>query len=166
VLFDHKLEFVDVGTVAEIMDVQPAPDGTSALLAVGSRRFRVGALIDGKPYLQAEVEYLEEPVGELPDALPDAACALSSEYLRLLARLTNSTAQPDPYPHDPVVLSYRIAMEAPLAPVDQQSLLAELTAAGRLHRLVRILRREVVLVRSTRSVAVAPGVLNATLRPN
>jgi uncharacterized protein len=166
VLVDQQPEFADVGTVAEIMDVQPAPDGTSALLAVGSRRFRVGALIDGKPYLQAEVEYLEEPVGELPDALPDAACALSSEYLRLLARLTNSTAQPDPYPHDPVVLSYRIAMEAPLAPVDQQSLLAELTAAGRLHRLVRILRREVVLVRSTRSVAVAPGVLNATLRPN
>ena len=31
---------------------------------------------------------------------------------------------------------------------------------------MRLLRREVVLVRQTRSVAVAPGVLNATLRPN
>jgi Lon protease-like protein len=165
-LVDQQPRFADVGTVAEIMDVQPAPDGTSALLAVGSRRFRIAALIEGKPYVQAEVEYLDEPVGELPDALPEVARALSTEYLRLLARLTNAPAEPDPYPQDPVALSYRIAVEAPLVPADQQSVLAELTAAGRLHRLVRILRREVILVRRTRSVAVAPGVLNATLRPN
>jgi Lon protease-like protein len=165
-LLEQHPEFAEIGTVAEIMDVQPAPDGTSALLAVGSRRFRIERVLTGKPYLQAEVEYLDEPVGNLPDALPESARALSAEYLRLLARLTDSAAEPEPYPNDPVALSYRITMEAPLAPADQQSLLAELTATGRLHRLVRILRREVVLVRRTRSVAIAPGLLNATLRPN
>ena len=165
-LVEQRPEFADVGTVAEIMDVQEAPDGTAALLTVGSRRFRVGRLVGAKPYLQAEVEYLDEPLGDLSAALPEAARTLSAEYLRLLAGLTNSTAEVEPYPHDPVALSYRITMEAPLAPADQQSLLAELTAAGRLHRLIRVLRREVVLVRRTRSVAVAPGVLNATLRPN
>ena len=165
-LIAQRPEFAEIGTLAEIMEVEQAPDGTAAVLAVGSRRFRVRALIDGLPYVQAEVEYLDEPVGDLPESLPDSARALSAEYRRLLARLTNSTAEPEPYPHDPVALSYRIAMEAPLAPADQQSVLAELTATGRLHRLVGVLRREVVLVRRTRSVAVAPGVLNATLRPN
>ncbi len=165
-LIDQQPEFADVGTVAEIIEVDRAPDGTATLLAVGSRRFRLGRLVTGKPYLQAEVDYLDEPVGDLPETLPDSARALSTEYLRLLAVLTNSRAEPDPYPHDPVALSYRIATEAPLAQVDQQSLLAELTATGRLNRLVRILRREVVLLRRTRSVAVAPGLLNATLRPN
>jgi len=169
-LVEQHPEFAEVGTVAEIMDVQPAPDGTSALLAVGSRRFRIVRVLDpasaGTPYVQAEVDYLDEPVGDLPDALPESARALSAEYLRLLARLTDSDTEPEPYPNDPVALSYRITMEAPLAPGDQQSLLTELTATGRLHRLVRILRREVVLVRRTRSVAIAPGLLNATLRPN
>lgn len=165
-LVEEHTEFAAVGTVAEIMEVQQSPDGTAALLAVGSRRFRVGPLVAGKPYVRAEVEYLDEPVGELPETLPDSARALSAEYLRLLARLTSSGEGPEPYPHDPVALSYRIALEAPLDPVDQQSLLAEPTATGRLNRLVRILRREVVLLRETRSVAVAPAVLNATLRPN
>lgn len=165
-LVEQRPEYADVGTVAEILEVEPAPDGTSAVLAVGSRRFRLGALVGDSPYLRAEVDYLDEPVGPLPEALPDSARALAAEYQRLLRRLTRSADEPEPYPYDPVALSYRIAAEAPLARSDQQSLLAEATAAGRLERLVPILRREVVLLRRTRSVAIAPGLLNATLRPN
>jgi Lon protease-like protein len=165
-LVDGRTEFAEIGTVAEIIETSPAPDGTIAVLTVGSRRFRVGRLLDGKAYVRAEVDYLDEPAGELPEALPDAARALALEYLRLLGRLTGAAATPDPYPTDPVALSYRIAAEAPLAPADAQSLLAELTAAGRLLRLVRVLRREVVLLRRTRTVAVRPGMLAGILRPN
>ncbi len=162
----HHTEFADVGTVAEIIEVEELAGGSFALLAVGSRRFRVTALLEATPYARAEVDYLDEVLGDLPESLPDAARALGREYQRLLSRLTGAEVDADAYPVDAVALSYRIALDAPLALDDRQSLLAEPTATARLLRLVRLLRREVVLLRQTRSVAVAPGVLNATLRPN
>jgi hypothetical protein len=155
-----------VGTVAEILEVQPGRDGTATLLAVGSRRFRLGAAVTGEPYLQAEVEYLDELTGPMPETAPDSARALALEYLRLCSELTGAEVVPDPYPRDPVALSYRIAQEAPLDPADLQSLLAEPTAAARLARLIRTLRREVVLLRRTRSIAVGPGELDLAVRPN
>ncbi|MDQ6849618.1 MAG: LON peptidase substrate-binding domain-containing protein [Actinomycetota bacterium] len=158
-------EFARIGTVAEIMEAQLTADGAGALVAVGSQRFRINRIIDaGKLYLQADVDYLDEPVGELPDTLPDSARALAIEYARLLSRLTGVQPETEPYPSDPAVLSYRIALEAPLDPADRQVLLEQETAAERLHRLVRLLRREVVLLRQTRTIAVAPSVLFAALR--
>lgn len=158
-------EFARVGTVAEIMEAQLNADGYGALVAVGSRRFRITELVaTGTLYLQARVEYLDEPAGELPETLPDSARALAVEYARLLSRLTGVEADTDPYPNDAALLSYRIALEAPLDPSDRQVLLEQPTAADRLQRLVRLLRREVVLLRRTRSIAVAPSVLYAALR--
>ncbi len=158
-------EFAQVGTVAEIMEAQLNPDGFGALVAVGSRRFRITEFVDtGKLYLQANVEYLDEPAGVMPDTLPDSARALAIEYTRLLARLTGTDPETELYPDDPALLSYRIALEAPLDPGDRQLLLEQETAAERLHQLVRLLRREVVLVRQTRTIAVAPSVLYAALR--
>ena len=87
-LVQQHTELAGVGTLAESWTSTPSPDGTSTLLAVGSRRFRLGDLVPGKSYLQAEVEFLDEPVGDLPEHLPDSARALSAEYLRLLAVLT------------------------------------------------------------------------------
>jgi Lon protease-like protein len=160
-------EFAQVGTVAEIMEAQLNAEGFGALVAVGSRRFRITKLVDtGKLYLQAEVDYLDEPQGELPDTLPDSARALAIEYSRLLARLTGVEPETEPYPTDAALLSYRIALEAPLDPADRQVLLEQETAAQRLHHLVRLLRREVVLLRRTRTIAVAPSVLHAALRGN
>jgi len=166
-LVEQRNQFAQIGTVAEILETQQAADGTWALVAVGSQRFRIVRVVDADTrYLQAEVDYLEEPVGELPDTLADSARALAIEYLRLASRLTGIAAEPVAYPSDAVTLSYRIAMEAPLDPADRQELLEEPTAARRLHRLVRLLRREVVLLRKTGTIAVAPGVLQAALRPN
>ena len=54
--------------------MQPGPDGTASVLTGGSRRFRIHRLVDTElPYLLAEVSYLEELTGSLPEALPVAA---------------------------------------------------------------------------------------------
>lgn len=166
-LVDQVPEFAAVGTVAEILEVEPQPDGTSAVLTVGSSRFRILRLIDATtPYLQAEVEILDEPLGPLPETLPDAARALVAEYARLFGVLTRTEPELDPFPADAVALSYRIALEAPLEQTDRQALLEQTSATERLMTLTRLLRREVVLLRKTRTVAVSPTVLQAVLRAN
>lgn len=164
----RRVAFADVGTTAEIVQVEPAGTGASAnVLAIGRRRFRIRRLVEGpEPYLQAEVDYLREFVGTVPDGVPETAAGLVAEYTALLVQLTGG--RPDDqlrrYPKDPVALSYRLLREAALPPADKQQLLATKSAAERLVQLVRLLRREVVLVRRTGSVAVAPGILNAALR--
>lgn len=160
--------FAQIGTIAEILEVDPAADGTFTVLTGGSRRFRVLRQVETTaPYLQAEVEYLTELTGQLPSNLLPATRALAGEYDRLIEVLTGSQAvSPDPYPTDPCLLSYRLANEAPLPPAEHQQLLEDDTATARLLHVQRVLRREVMLLRRTRSIAVSPAMLRVALRPN
>jgi hypothetical protein len=159
--------FAGVGTVAEILEVQSVPDGTMGVLTGGSSRFRIQRTVEtGAPYLVAEVSYLDEIDGDLSDGLVDAVRALSTEYTRLFSVLTaTEQAAREPYPSDPSLLSYRLASEAPLTQVDQQLLLEDATAAARMVHLQRVLRRELMLLRRTRTVAVSPALLRVMLRP-
>lgn len=50
-----------VGTLAHPERVDELPDGRFAMLVRGVRRFRLGALDHGRPYLQGEVEWLDDP---------------------------------------------------------------------------------------------------------
>jgi uncharacterized protein len=168
-LNEAQPRLADVGTLAEILEVHPADDGTVRLLTGGGRRFRIERLVDsGTPYLQAEVSYLPEVVGELPAGLASSARALAGEYVRLVAGLTGTAPElHEPYPtDDPILLSYRLATETPMAQADKQSLLEDETATARFLHVQRVLRRELKLLRSTRSVAVSPAVLQIARRPN
>ncbi|MDP9117367.1 MAG: LON peptidase substrate-binding domain-containing protein [Actinomycetota bacterium] len=152
-------DLVAVGTVAEIVEVEANDDGTQNVLAVGSRRFSLGRLItDGTAYLRAEVEWLAEADGHLlPGQIP-VTQGLCREFARLLALLTGLESQ-EPLPEDANLLSYYVASQIPLDPGDRQSLLADPTAADRLRRAAGLLRREIRLLKSTRSIAIAPSVL-------
>lgn len=148
-----------VGTIAEILELEPNPNGTFELLSVGSRRFRIVALVpDGKAYLRAEIEYLPEQDGDIEPADLARARELFAVYVAILAQLGGSLAD-DELPADANQLSYQVAARLPLPPAERQALLADATAADRLHRVARLLRRELALLQGTRSVAVSPAVL-------
>lgn len=162
-LANDEPQLADVGTMAEIIEVEPDPDGTSAVLTVGSSRFHIDEVLRdaGTPYLQARVRVLDEPLGELPDGLVETVRSRSLEYQRLIGALTGVIPDLTPYPNDPVALSYRIANEAPLPPGDRQALLAAESAVSRLRSVSAVLHRETVLLRETRSIPVEPGVLTS-----
>jgi Lon protease-like protein len=148
-----------VGTVAEILEVQTQDDGTSDVLAVASQRFRVLSLIpDGKPYLRAEVEYLEEPDGALTVAQETRARQLIDVYDAMLIKLAGRGTGAE-LPDDPNQLSYHLSARLPLPPAERQALLVDDSTAERLVRIARLLRREIALLQRTRSIAVSPAVL-------
>ena len=167
-LDESVARFAQIGTVAEILEVHPGADGSANLLTGGSQRFRVHRLVETPaPYLVAEVSFLAEVEGEMPESLPGSARALSAEYFRLMSALVNGpVGSSDPLPDDTILLSYRLAADAPLSQADSQTLLEDETATARLLHVQRVLRREVVLLRRTRTIAVSPGVLQVALRPN
>lgn len=152
-------EVEDIGTIAEIIEVDTKDDGTSDVLSVGSRRFRVLELLpEPTAYLRARVEYLDEPDGDLPPGLEARARELIDAYDVLLFRLTGR-ATGDELPADANRLSYHLAARLPLPPADRQQLLGTETTRKRLGRILGLLRREIALLRHTRSIAVSPAVV-------
>lgn len=148
-----------IGTIAEIIEVEPQPDGTSDLLSVGSRRFRITKVLpDTKPYLQAEVEFLDEPDGDLTAEQETRARDLIDVYDTMLTRIAGRGTGAE-LPDDANQLSYHLAARLPLPPGERQELLTDPTTAERLKRVARLLRREIALLGQTRSIAVSPTVL-------
>jgi Lon protease-like protein len=154
-------EVETVGTLAEILEVETQDDGTSDLLSVGSRRFRVLRLLpegDGASYLRAEVDYLDEPDGALTGEQAARARELIDVYDSLLLRLAGRATGSE-LPDDANQLSYQVAARLPLGPAERQRLLAVETTAQRLQDVAALLRREIALLQRTRSIAVSPAVV-------
>jgi len=156
---DGSTEVEEIGTLAEILEVQTKPDGSSEVLSVGSRRFRVLRLLPGTTeYLRADVEFLAEPDGPLPHESATRARDLMEVYDSVLLRLAGRGTGAE-LPEDANQLSYQLAARLPLPPAERQQLLADATTSQRLERLVRLLRRELALLQRTRSIAVSPAVV-------
>ena len=176
-----------VGTVAEVRDMTPLPDGRVEVVTVGSRRMRLGELTGDAAYLSA----IAEEVPELPGADPHgAALAVRrrfAEYRRLLAGdpAADGTAGPpaeaaavpadvaagadrglgvDPdLPDDPGVLSYLVTAAMVLDLAERQSLLEVPDDTERLHRAHQVLSREIAVIRGLPSL---PATDLARMRPS
>jgi Lon protease-like protein len=148
-----------VGTVAEILEMTSNDDGTSDVLSVGSRRFHIEKLIaDGKPYLRADVRYLDETDGVIDAAQVGLTRELMTAYDRMLTRLAGRPTGAE-LPDDPTQLGYHVGARLPLLPEDRQAVLELDTTAARIAQVNRLLRREIALLRRTRSIAVTPAVI-------
>jgi Lon protease-like protein len=150
----HSLH--EVGTAAVLRRVTPYPDGRCDILTAGARRFRLLGVDDSQPYLQAEVEWLEEVQGD-PEAVAAGAARVAGGFRRYQQVLggddgsdadgggepEDETALPD----DPGVLSYLVSAAMVLDLGDRQRLLAASTVADRLRMLDRLLERELTAIR-------------------
>lgn len=132
----------EVGTFASLREVSLHPDGRSDIVTVGTERFRILRIVDGKPYAQAEVEVLEERPGDA--SLPAALAALDSfrAYRALLSDEPDDSELPD----DPRVLSYLIAAAVVADLPTRQDLLAAPDDTTRLRAESALLRSELAIV--------------------
>src|SRR4051794_7280407 len=90
------ISFTGIGTVAEIRDAGRYEDGRYDLLVVGTRRFEIRRVLSGRrPYLMAEVDVLEEEIGDELGAhrLAMTATRRFVKYLELLQPRSGETAE-------------------------------------------------------------------------
>lgn len=132
----------DVGTFASLREVTTLEDGRSDIMTVGAGRFRLLSLVPGKPYLQAEVEWLAEESGDGADDLARSAREAFDDYRGLLS----DDAEPDELPDDPRVVSYLITAALVAELGERQALLEAGSDAERLRAGTRILRRETAII--------------------
>ena len=156
---DKEVLNATVGTVADIVEREPYPDGRIDLLTVGTRRFRIISVDTEAAYLRAEVEWLEEEFGKIDASLLGDVRRNCRSYLTRLAGL--GLRAEDDLSHDPLKLSYQVAAHLQLPLDERLRLLDQPTVAARLGAERELLRREIALLGATRAIPVPPRVIGS-----
>ena len=164
---DGVSDLYEVGCTAEIREVEELDDGRFALVTVGNRRFRLKGLDEPAPYLVADVDLLDDEVGD------EAAAALAVQpvqkafldYLTALADQRNATFEVPELPDEPVLLSYLVAAAIVVDMQDKQRLLAAPDAAVRLVAGRELLSRETRMLRALPTTP-APELRYSPYNPN
>ena len=121
-----------VGTLAEVLEIA-APDGPLAVVAKGTRRFRVTTWLEDDPYPRAEVELLESLTN---DSGSEASLVQTEQVVRDTLRYLESLTDDLPWSSD-IDLStdneerlWQLAGISPLGPLDHQDFLQETSMAS------------------------------------
>ena len=156
-----------IGCTATLREVAEQDDGRYHLVTVGTQRFRLASLDKSRPYLQGEVELLEEEVGD------EAAAGLAVHavqrgfhgYVDALASRESVEVTVPELPDEPVLLSYLVAASMILDLSVRQDLLAEPDAERRLGAERALLARETTMLRSLTATP-APDLRNTPYSSN
>jgi hypothetical protein len=124
----------DVGSIAEIVDVQPLPFGRFYISTVGRERFRITEIVSREPYLTVSAELFEDDASPLDDDFEDLRKRvrdLFAEYLELLVEFSGQETVVE-FPDDAQDASYLIGDTLQIAEAFKQRLLELDTAKERL----------------------------------
>jgi Lon protease-like protein len=156
-----------IGCTATVREVAEQDDGRYHLVTVGTQRFQLASLDNSRPYLQGEVDLLEEEVGD------EAAAGLAVDavqrgfhgYVEALASRESVEVTVPELPDEPLLLSYLVAASMILDLSVRQDLLAEPDAERRLGAERALLARETTMLRSLTATP-APDLRNTPYSPN
>jgi uncharacterized protein len=135
----------DVGTFARIVKTERLDGGKLNLTLAGDGRFRLLRQVPGEPYLQAEVESLDEDASGVPERLVRLVRAQFETYVQTIRRLSRQHEGTVLLPGRPLDLSYAVAASLQISRTEKQLLLEE-SAADRIAHESQILRREALLL--------------------
>lgn len=157
----------DVGCAAVLTRTQAHPDGTYDVVTVGEGLFRLDGLVHDRSYLVGDVTWRPDEVGDAAEAavLADSVRRGFAAYVQALAAAGAGQAELPDLPDDPLVLSHLVAATALLDLDERQALLAAPDGAARLRADLRMLRREVVIVRRLRAVP-SPSLTRGPVSPH
>lgn len=130
-----------VGCKVKLSEVQPHPDGTFDIVAVGLERIGLERLDTGGLFPVGHVVDLPEEHAPVPEEVAERARATFAAYRVALASFSEEPF-PGELPRDPAYLSWTLAALAPLPLQERQRLLEAEDAGLRLSLVTDLLRRE------------------------
>ena len=143
----------EIGCTATLRRVEQYPDGRFDIVTVGTSRFRLLALDQSLPYLQAEIEPLTDEAVD-PDAAAPLVRAVQVAFHAYVVALTEgggAVVKVDDLPSEPTLLSFLVAAAMVIDLPERQSLLAEPDAVRRLSAQRSLLARETAVLKATTS---------------
>lgn len=133
IVFLHDGNLAQIGCSAMIVKVlKEYKDGRSDILTAGQNAFRLVHTYNEKPYLEADVEYLEEDFTEVDPTVASRLEQLCDQCHQILY----GEDAPEFETEGGISLAYHVASELPVEAVIRQSLLEIRSEAVRQVRLV------------------------------
>jgi uncharacterized protein len=115
----------DIGSIAEIVDVQPLPLGRCFISTIGRQRFRIKKIVSREPYLTVDAEIInEERAAEdcEVETLTRHVRELFAEYVNLIVEFSGERATAQ-LPEDAAGASFAIGDSLQIAELVKQRLL-------------------------------------------
>ncbi len=139
----------DVGTLAKIVRIDRMNDGRMNLLVMGASRFQIVRTSNDRPYLRGQIRIIPEAGDDLDATarLTETTAIAFRQYSNLLRELVGQQTDDAEPPMEPEQLSYLIAAALNLQVPEKQALLAEPRTDARLLLELRMLRKEIVLLK-------------------
>jgi Lon protease-like protein len=139
----------EVGTLAKIVRIDRLEDGRMNLLVMGASRFEIVQTAEDRPYLRGLIRIIPEAGDDLDATarLTETTAITFRDYSNLLRELVGREPDDAEPPMEPELLSYLIAAALNLQITEKQSLLAEPRTDARLVLELRMLRKEIVLLK-------------------
>ncbi|TME75592.1 MAG: peptidase S16 [Chloroflexi bacterium] len=155
----------DIGTLAKIVRIDRLDDGRMNLLVMGASRFQIVGTADDRPYLRGQIRIIPEAGDDLDATarLTETTAMAFQQYSNLLRELVGQKADEAEPPMEPELLSYLIAAALNLQVPEKQTLLAERRTDSRLLLELRILRKEILLLKQMVAHAAAAGTIRTGL---
>ncbi|MBV8195438.1 MAG: LON peptidase substrate-binding domain-containing protein [Candidatus Dormibacteraeota bacterium] len=148
----------EVGTLAQLRDVEELDDGRYNLVVVGASRFHIDSIRLRRPYLTGEVAYLEDsPATAASEALARRVVAQFREYILRLRALSQDDSIDLDLPDEPELLSYLVSAALQVSTAERQRLLEIGGADERLRACASLLRRELALLDHMLGRSAAPS---------
>jgi len=142
-----------IGTVARIVEVARAADGTMNIGIMGITRFKLLESSTARAYLTGKIQVMPDEnvdLGKIEFTARRTEHAFK-EYVKKIKSISEmEEADSDDgfeLPKDPVHLSYLIAANLPISNPDRQSLLEAKTLKDRMQREIMFLERELSLLK-------------------
>ncbi len=155
----------DVGTLAKIVRIDRLDDGRMNLLVMGASRFAIVRTADDRPYLRGEIRIIPETGDDLDATarLTEITAITFRQYSNLLRQLVGQQPDKAEPPMEPELLSYLIAAALNLQVPEKQTLLAEASTDARLLLELRLLRKEIALLKQMVAHAAAAAKVKTSL---
>ena len=140
-------DLYEIGTVARVTQILRVSDRVLRVMMEGACRARLKRLWQREPFLQAQVELIDEPAtsrhSKRTEAMLRQTYASVTEYAELAQKLPDDVYAAILSTNDPGYLADFIAQQLNLRYQDKQDILDELRPLPRLQRMNEILRREI-----------------------
>ncbi len=145
---DEKDLIYHVGTAVKIQKMLRFPDGSMRLLGQGVARCRIKNFVEGKPYMKAEVELIEETVQEDSRTLAYMR-GVANNFLKIIdssETLSEELKVVVMNIDDPGRLADLIATNLDIEVAEKQAMLEEKSPRKRLQMLSKVVMRELDVV--------------------
>jgi Lon protease-like protein len=152
-------------TISEIA-LDPDDEGPLEVTLTGNRRFKVTELDGGGDYLVADVEWLDDELGDDPLGTAMVAVERFRKYAEAVSEISSPGLHLGELPDDPGTLSYLMSAAMKLMTPDRQKLLEAEDATTRLAHLVGLLDTELTAIKALPSLPATDLINWSTLSPN